>query len=293
MIADDLVQLDEPTVLDEPGREALVEIGARLLRQRVVGGVADEEMAEAKRVVVHEPRRIGTDHVLADQRLQVRRHVVACRRGRELFDDASMKDLAFHGPAADDVALVGPQPVEASLEERVNGGRDDEVSAVLLGGHGEHLLQEQRVPIGGRKNAPANVGIDFFACELVDEPLAVVGRQRLEREGRGVQLPAAPVGTELMQLGACDAEEKDGGIARPLRHVLDQVQKEVFRPLDVVEEHELRPLGGTPLQELAEGELRLGGRRPDHRLRLDADRNQDLDQRPVRDVLPVVEAPRS
>ena len=175
----------------------------------------------------------------------------------------------------------------------MNGRRDDEVAAVLLGGHGEHLLQEQRVPVRGREDAPANVRVDGLARELVDEPLAVVGRQRLERDRRGVQLPTAPVGTELVQLGSRDAEQEDGGIARPLGHVLDQVQKEVLRPLDVVEEDELRPLGGARLQELAEGELRLDGRRADHRLRLDADRDQDLDQRPVRDVLAVVDASRS
>ena len=62
VVADDLVLLDELDVLLDPEREALVQVGARLLRQRLVRGVADEEVPEAERVVARKPSqaRVGS-----------------------------------------------------------------------------------------------------------------------------------------------------------------------------------------------------------------------------------------
>ena len=55
MVADDLVQLHElGSVLLEPVRETLVQLGPSRLRQRVIGGIADQEVAESKRVVAGE-----------------------------------------------------------------------------------------------------------------------------------------------------------------------------------------------------------------------------------------------
>ena len=55
VVTEDLVQLDEiGTVLFEPGGEALVQLGAGRLRQCVVGRVADQEVAEAVRVLACE-----------------------------------------------------------------------------------------------------------------------------------------------------------------------------------------------------------------------------------------------
>ena len=64
VVAEDLVQLDElGAVLLEPGREALVEVCAGRLRQRVVGGVADQEVAEAEAVLARELRLVGADQL--------------------------------------------------------------------------------------------------------------------------------------------------------------------------------------------------------------------------------------
>ena len=52
MVAEDLVELDEVgAVRLEPGGEALVQLGPGRLRQRVVGGVADQQVAEAEAVL--------------------------------------------------------------------------------------------------------------------------------------------------------------------------------------------------------------------------------------------------
>ncbi len=49
VVADDLLELAQPVLGRqlEPGGEALVQVGARVLRQRAIGGVADQDMTEA------------------------------------------------------------------------------------------------------------------------------------------------------------------------------------------------------------------------------------------------------
>ena len=59
VVAEHLVELDEVVpVLVEPVRESLVELGPVGLRQRFVGGVSAEEMAEAEGLLVREQRQV-------------------------------------------------------------------------------------------------------------------------------------------------------------------------------------------------------------------------------------------
>ena len=128
------------------------------------------------------------------------------------------------------------------------------------------------------------------ARESRDQQLAVLAGERLEQDRRRVELAAAPAGSKLEQLGAGDAEEEDRRVAGPVGDVLDQVEEDGLGPLDVVEDEDLRPRRRPRLDQLAKGELRVRGRAADHLAGLDADREQDLDERPVGDVLAVVEA---
>ena len=60
VVAEHLVELDEVApVLVEPGRVSLVELGPRRLRQRFVGGIPAQEVAEAERLLVREERVSG------------------------------------------------------------------------------------------------------------------------------------------------------------------------------------------------------------------------------------------
>src|SRR5439155_25606443 len=71
VVAEDLVQLDElGAVLFEPGCEALVQLGADRFRQRLVGGVADQDVAETEAVLTHELRPVGSDQLFAHERRQ-------------------------------------------------------------------------------------------------------------------------------------------------------------------------------------------------------------------------------
>ena len=112
MVADDLVLLDEHRVLVEPVGEGFVELGSGLLGKRVVGGVADQEVAEAEGLLVGVGRLVGADHLLPDEREEVGGNVVALGGRCQLADGAAMEDLTLDGAAADHVALAGPEPVE-------------------------------------------------------------------------------------------------------------------------------------------------------------------------------------
>jgi hypothetical protein len=72
--------------------------------------------------------------------------------------------------------------------------------------------------------------------------------------------------------------------------VLDQVDERGLGPLQVVDHDDLRALRRTCFEQTPERELRLLRRDPDHLTGVDADRDEDLDERPVGDVVAVVEA---
>ena len=59
VVADDLLELAQPVRGRqlEPGGEALVQVGARVLRQRAIGGVADQDVTEAVGLLAGEVRR--------------------------------------------------------------------------------------------------------------------------------------------------------------------------------------------------------------------------------------------
>ena len=103
-------------------------------------------------------------------------------------------------------------------------------------------------------------------------------------------LPPPQPGRDVEQLRARDAEQEDRRVAREVGDVLDEVDEDGLGPLQVVDDDDLRPLHSPGFEQPPERELRLGRRRADDGVRLDADRDQDLDERPVGDPLAVREA---
>jgi hypothetical protein len=76
VVAEELVQLDElGPVLLQPGREALVEACPGGFRERVVGSVADEDVAEAETVLSENK---GTSGVISSLRTSAARRDVTC-----------------------------------------------------------------------------------------------------------------------------------------------------------------------------------------------------------------------
>ena len=165
--------------------------------------------------------------------------------------------------------------------------------------HRDHLLDEQRITLGGREDALAQPDLDG-ARELAEEELARVAAERFEQNGCGVQLPSGPAGPAVEQLRARHAQQQDRCVARPVRDVLDQVEEGVFRPVQVVpHDDERRSRAASSNRRLTANAISSfeatpsehDAERPcDARIELALLRTQllhRLDERPVRDALAV------
>ena len=132
-------------------RKRLVELGANLLRDRLVRRVANQDVSEPKDVVLSAGGGLREQELLANERHQsslqrspeLRRRKSGHRGTGELAaDDGGPLD---HGP------LDAIELVEASGEQSLNRRRDRDGGAVraVLGQHCGHLLEEERVSLRG------------------------------------------------------------------------------------------------------------------------------------------------
>jgi hypothetical protein len=230
-----------------------VEIRAGGLRQCLVDRIANQQVPEAEGILALEHRFVRPDQRLADECSQPRRHLglVGCER----LHGTPMEDLALDRAPLEHAPLGRLELVEARTQQRSQRRRDDHVT-VRVAGHGQHLLDEQRIAARGPGDLVAQIVADPLRYELVN----VVGAQRLEPKRH------RPGGAVLGEFRPRHAEQQDRGARRQEGDVLDQVEERLLAPLNVVEDDHDRPLGRGVLQRLAKGPGDLVRRR--HLLRL-------------------------
>ena len=126
VVADDLVLLLGALAADaaDPRGEPLVQVGAAFLGDRLVRGVADQDVAEAERLLAGDHRAIRPHELLADQRTDQVGRVGAEVLGEQVPDGAGVELLADDRGALDRAALVLGQPFETGGEERRDRGGD-------------------------------------------------------------------------------------------------------------------------------------------------------------------------
>ena len=290
VVAEDLVRLDEiVAVLFEPVGEALVQFGSGGLGQGVVGGVADQQVAEAEGVVSGELGPVGADQLLAHERGQARCHLAVVREG---LDGAAVEDLPLDRAPLEHRALRGVELVEAGGEQGLERRRDGDL-AFCLRGHRHHLGHEQRVAArprgrsarGGLRRRPSGISSSTS-----------VSGSGSSRSSTGQS--ARPLG----QFRPGEAEQQHRRAAGEQGDVLDEVEEGLLAPLDVVEDADERRL---LLQQLAKRPRDLLGRGRGSFVSPRRERSaaaaagsegktvellQHLDDRPVRDPLPVGQA---
>ena len=122
VVPHDLLELAQPIPgrALEPVREALVQVGAGDLRQRPVRGVADQRMPEPVRLLAREVRKIGPDHITANERHQDAIESRLEQDGGELAHRTTMEDRPLDRGRGDDGPLVGRQAVEAGGEQSID-----------------------------------------------------------------------------------------------------------------------------------------------------------------------------
>ena len=307
VVPEDLVQLDElQPVVGQPVREPLVQLGAHCLRERLVRRVADQQVAEAVGVLTRELGLVRADELLADQAGQAALHLRLLRGER--LHRATVEDAPLDRAALEHAALGRLELVEPRREQRLDRPRHRDLAVARRLDERDHLLDEERVPLGGVADALSQPLVERrLAQQALEQLVRLRRRERLEQHSRRVQLSAAPAWPAFEQLRPSETEQEDRGRPREVGDMLDQIEESRLRPVDVVEHDHDRCGGGRALEQLAQrpGNLlggrdgglvaeqhfdRRGGRRIEVELSGGWQLLQHLDHRPVRDPFPVRQA---
>ena len=234
-----------------PRGEPLVQESPLLLGQALVGGITDQEMAEAKRVFTWQgasPGRISSLRTSASRCAPTSGRISS---GVSSATAPRWKHLPLDRGALDDLPLSQLESVEASGEQRMDRRRHFQLldGTVMLGDHRQHLLDEERVPFGRIDDSPANPLVDGNGSHQIgDELLALRLAERLEQHCRRVQLASTPSRADVEQFCTRNAEQKNRCIAAPVGDVLDQIKERRLRPVQVIKHQNKRTLTGSTLE---------------------------------------------
>ena len=240
----------------QPLRELRVVLGAARLRQAAVGDLLDQHVLEPVRRLAGDRRAgLARDEVAQQQVVEHVFELVGVVLGREVVDRAGPEHTPDHGAALQNHLLARRQPVDARADQSLQR-IGDAVAAVpaLLQQHADGLLDEEWIAFGLVEQPRLDLPRDIVLREeCVGQLLALLTRERLELDGGGAHAAAAPAGPHVEQLGTREAEDQERALAHPLREVVDQLEQGLFRPVDVLEDHDQRLDVGELVGELARG----------------------------------------
>ena len=113
-------------MLVEPIGEAGMQVGADRLRERVVGGVSNQQVAEAIAVLAGDLSAVGTHELAPDECGEPGRDLRLF--GSERLDAAAVEDLALDGAALEHPALGLVELVEPRRQQRLQRRRHIDIS---------------------------------------------------------------------------------------------------------------------------------------------------------------------
>ena len=129
--------------------------------------------------------------------------------------------------------------------------------AIVAQEHPRDLDDEERVAAGVQRD-PLGV-LAFQAAGLHRQTHGVLGRERLDPQRGGVGQAAGPVGTLLQEVPARHADDDQRDPAGLLHELLDQVEQQRVRLLEVLEHQHHRAPRGEPFEEREHAAAHLGG----------------------------------
>ena len=285
-----------PCCSSQPAKRSCRSLGR--LRQRLVGGVADQQVAEAEGVLADELRPVGADELLAHEPREPAGHLAPPRRAPAPRRDGRA------GPRPSRTRARRARPGRAGQAGRraapgssaapaTSSSPDSRASATICSTNSGLPSAAPRMPLAGLVRDVA---------EAARSALRLLGERAARAAPWSRSLSRRPVGAAVEQFRPRHAEQQDRRIARQIGDVVDQVEERLLAPVQVVENTDERPLGAPPTRATCERPRRSPRRVADARsspsrprasrrgsLRRDP-AAQDLDDRPVRDALPVGEA---
>jgi hypothetical protein len=121
------------------------------------------------------------------------------------------------------------KPVDAGCDQRLHRVGNRGAPFGPFGEHADGFLDEERVSLRLRKHVLANAARDRrLGNQRVDQLRCVVLGQRSKLDRRPARPPSAPVRVDLEQLGPGQAQDEEGGVAHPVREVLDQAEQRLL-----------------------------------------------------------------
>ena len=180
-------------------------------------------------------------------------------RAGELAQRAEVELGADHRRELEQRAFVAGEPLDACREQRLDRRRnlyrvgvDRELPLVaapaddlVVHEHADELAHEQRVAVGGRGQPLDEPGGQAVGAEEAGrELLGRGGVEPVEREH--VFDPPVALGERrphLAQLRTGEAQDEQRHVVHPLGEMLEEIEQQRLRPLDVVDHHDHRPRG--------------------------------------------------
>ena len=226
-----------------------MQVGSGRLGKGLVGGVANQEVAEAEGVLAGKLRLVGPDEVAADERGEARRHLTA--RPKSACTAPRWKVSPLDGTSLEHGALDGLELVEAR-GEKCPERRRDRTSPFASAAIATISITNSGFPPAARTicRRKSSGNASGSARRRPAPPTARAGARRATRAA-------------IEELRPSQAEEQDRRPGREQGDVLDEVEERLLAPLDVVEDADERRL---LLEQLAEGPGDLLGRRRPRRL---------------------------
>ena len=221
-------------------RERLVELGAALLREAVVGGLADERVRETEHVLAGRRGAVGTDQLLLDERDELGGDGRRTGLPEERCERARLEAPALYRGVLQHRPLSRIEPGDARRQHRLDGRGQRGVSPLRT--DRRKLLEEERIALGELHDARRRVGAELLGPGALDERARLVLRKRVEREQRARGHRRRPGGPHLDELRPRQADEQDRVLAGEGDDVLEQVQEARLRPLDVIDDGHQRAL---------------------------------------------------
>ena len=188
------------------------------------------------------------------------------RLGNELVDGRFREHQPDHRGRLDDRSFLAAEQVETGGDQRLDRWRNDEFGHVrraphpLVGQHPDHLLDVQRVALGGLDHAtPDLVRHRCLAEQPVDEQLRIFRGQRLELD-RCRSRPAFPIRVLLEQLVPGGADQHDRHAFARLDQVIEELEERRGGIVDVVEQDDERLVRGKRFEQPTDPPEQLGHR---------------------------------
>ena len=219
------------------------------LRQRVVGGVADQQVAEAEGVLAGELAVSGRIELLAHERGQPRRDLRLL--GSERLDGAAVEDLALDRAALEHAPLRLLELVEPRGEQRPQRG------GTATSPSPPRAIATISVRKSGLPPAARAIRSRSSSGQRRREQLVDLVVRQAARAGAST----GHAGRRSSSSGRAMQRSRSGAPRESSATLLDQVEERLLAPLDVVED--ARRAARLLLEQLAErpGDL-LGGRAP-------------------------------